>query len=72
MFVKPGVINANHKPNKVMSDEKNPNAESGSGPSLESAKAHVKEAAEQLRSVASAKTRELREKAEAKAGEIRE
>lgn len=55
-----------------MSDEKNPNDESGPETSFQSAKAHVKEAAEQLRSAATAKGKELREKAEAKAGEIRE
>ena len=55
-----------------MSDEKNPPSESGAEPSFASAKAHVKEAAEQLRSAATAKGKELREKAEAKAGEIRE
>ena len=55
-----------------MSDEKNQTDESGTNPNLESAKAHVKEAAEQLRTAATAKARELREKAGAKASEIRE
>ena len=55
-----------------MSDEKKSTNDSGAEPSFESAKAHVKEAADHLRTAASAKTRELREKAEAKAGEIRE
>lgn len=51
-----------------MSDENKQSTE----PSFESAKAHVKEAADQLRSAAGAKARELRQKAEAKAGEFRE
>ena len=55
-----------------MPDENHPNSESGSEPSFESAKAHVKEAADHLRTAASAKARELREKAGAKASEIRE
>ena len=55
-----------------MSDEKKSTNDSGAEPSFESAKAHVKEAADHLRTAASAKTKELREKAEAKAGEIRE
>ena len=55
-----------------MSDEKHQPDESGSEPSFESAKAHVKEAAEQLRTAAGAKARELREKAGAKASEFRE
>ena len=54
-----------------MSDEKNPTDESGSGPSFESAKAHAKEAADHLRTAATAKARDLREKAGAKANEIR-
>ena len=51
-----------------MSDENNPSTE----PSFDSAKAHVREAADQLRSAAGAKARELRQKAEAKAGAFRE
>ena len=71
-FVKPGDTHANHQTHQVMSDEKKSTNESGSEPSFESAKAHVKEAAEHLRSAATAKGKELREKAEAKAGEFRE
>ena len=71
-FVKPGDTHANHQTHQVMSDEKKSTNESGSEPSFESAKAHVKEAAEHLRSAATAKGKELREKAETKAGEIRE
>ena len=72
VLVKPGLFTQTTNPRKSMSDEKNPNAESGPEPSFESAKAHVKEAAEHLRSAATAKGKELREKAETKAGEIRE
>ena len=54
--------------------EENPqsNKEVGTQPSIESAKAYAKEAAEHLRATAEAKARELREKAGAKAQEFRE
>ncbi len=54
-----------------MSDENLKSNESGDEPSFETAKARAKEAADHLRSAATAKARELREKAGAKASEFR-
>lgn len=63
------------KPRKKLTamsnDNPQPTDENANSTSFESAKAHAKEAASELRSAAEAKARELREKAEAKANEFR-
>ena len=66
-------IRKSRKESTAMPDETTPNInEPSPKPSFESAKAHAKEAADELRAASEAKARELREKATAKAQEFRQ